>query len=125
MCIRDRFFITGKNTDLVFVAPVGRSYSRSLELLNTANVMDARTIVVTDDQGLEAKDAADIVLPVSGQISEPFMALPYCVPGELLAALLAQARGRDAFEFDSELQYVMNMKTIQESELYSREKAGE
>ena len=121
----EQFFITGKNTDLVFVAPVGRSYSRSLELLNTANVMDARTIVVTDDQGLEAKDAADIVLPVSGQISEPFMALPYCVPGELLAALLAQARGRDAFEFDSELQYVMNMKTIQESELYSREKADE
>ena len=118
----EQFFITGKNTDLVFVAPVGRSYSRSLELLNTANVMDARTIVVTDDQGIEAKDAADIVLPVSGQISEPFMALPYCVPGELLAALLAQARGRDAFEFDSELQYVMNMKTIQESELYIRSK---
>ena len=49
------------------------------------------------------------------------MALPYCVPGELFAALLAQSRGRDAFEFDSELQYIMNMKTIQESELYIRE----
>jgi glucosamine--fructose-6-phosphate aminotransferase (isomerizing) len=115
----EQFFITDKGTDLLFVAPRGRSYSRALELLETANTMGARTIVVTDDYGLEAKEMADIILPVSGKVSEPFMALPYCVPGELLSALLAEVRGRDAFEFDSELQYIMNMKTIQESELYN------
>lgn len=114
----EQFFITRDNTQCIFIAPPGRSYSRALELLQTANTMGAHTVVVTDQAGSEAGDLADTVLPVAGSIREEFTALPYCVPGELFATYLAQARGRDAFEFDSELQYVMNMRTIQESYIY-------
>ncbi len=114
----EQFFITGDGSQTIFIAPPGRSYSRAVELLQTAKTMGAHTVVVTDDAGREVRELANLVLPVAGSIREEFMALPYCVPGELFAALLAQARGRQAFEFDSQLQYIMNMRTIQESALY-------
>ncbi len=117
----EQFFITRDGTPTLFIAPPGRSYSRAMELLHTAKTMGAQTIVVTDEEGGAARELADFVLPVAGRVREEFMALPYCVPGELLATYLAAAQGRDAFEFDSELQYVMNMKTIQESALYRTE----
>lgn len=114
----EQFFITQKGTQCLFIAPPGRGYSRALELIRTANTMGADTIVVTDEAGDEARSLARWVLPVAGTIREEFMALPYCVPGELLATYLAKARGRNAFEFDSDLQFEMNMRTIQESALF-------
>ena len=116
----EQFFITTEKSQAIFIAPPGRSYSRAIELINTANTMGAHTVAVTDEAGHKIKGLANLVLPVAGTIREEFMALPYWVPGELFAAFLAQARGRNAFEFDSELQYIMNMRTIQESALYRK-----
>lgn len=114
----EQFFITKENSQAIFIAPPGRSYSRAIELIKTANTMGAYTVAVTDEVGTEIGELANLVLPVAGTVREEFVALPYCVPGELFAAFMAQARGRDAFGFDSELQYIMNMRTIQESVLY-------
>jgi glutamine---fructose-6-phosphate transaminase (isomerizing) len=114
----EQYFLTKEGTQIIIIAPPGRSYSRALELLSSAKTMGARTIVVTDEAGQEASALADLVFPVAGRIREEFMALPYCVPGELFATFIAQVRGRNAFEFDSELQYIMNMRTIQESAVH-------
>ena len=59
-----------------------------------------------------------MTLPVAGSVSEVLSPLVvFCVPGQLFATYLAKSRGRLAFEFDSPLQYEMNMRTIQESQL--------
>ncbi len=114
----EQFFLTGPGTQMLFIAPPGRSTSRVLELLETARTMGATRAVVTDAAGTAVRAQADVLLPVAGQTREVFSPMVYCVPGELFATYLAQARGRQAFEFDSETQYVMNMVTIQESQIF-------
>ena len=113
----EQFFITGPETQVMFIAPQGRSVSRVRELLQTAQTMGATGVVVTDNSAPELASAADVTLPVAGSVSEMLSPLVYCVPGQLFATYLAKARGRLAFEFDSPLQYEMNMRTIQESQL--------
>lgn len=113
----EQFFLTQQGTQVIFVVPPGRSTNRALELMHTAKTMGATTVVVTDEAGTDVKSLAEVLLPVAGKVREVFSPMVYCVPGELFATYLAQARGRNAFEFDSETQYVMNMRTIQESQI--------
>ncbi len=113
----EQFFITSKGTQVLFIAPQGRSVSRIRELLHTTQTMGGSAVVVTDESNPELAAAADVTLPVAGSISEALSPLVYCVPGQLFATYLARSRGRLAFEFDSPLQYEMNMRTIQESQL--------
>ena len=113
----EQFFITRKGTQVLFIAPQGRSVSRIRELLHTTQTMGGSAVIVTDESNPELAAAADVTLPVAGSISEALSPLVYCVPGQLFATYLAKSRGRLAFEFDSPLQYEMNMRTIQESQL--------
>lgn len=113
----EQFFLTGPGTQVLFIAPQGRSVSRVRELLHTTQTMGACGVVITDESNPQLAEAADVTLPVAGSVSEALSPLVYCVPGQLFATHLASARGRLAFEFDSPLQYEMNMRTIQESQL--------
>lgn len=113
----EQFFLTGTGTQVLFIAPQGRSVSRIRELLHTTQTMGGCGVVVTDESNPDLSEAADVTLPVAGSVSEELSPLVYCVPGQLFATCLARSRGRLAFEFDSPLQYEMNMSTIQESQL--------
>ena len=113
----EQFFLTGPGTQVLFVAPHGRSESRIRELLHTTRTMGGTGVVITDQNNTKLTEAADVTLPVGGSVSEALSPLVYCVPGQLFATYLAKSRGRLAFEFDSPLQYEMNMRTIQESQL--------
>ena len=113
----EQFFLTGPGTQVLFIAPQGRSMTRIRELLHTTRTMGGTAVVITDESNVELADAADVTLPVAGAVREVLSPLVYCVPGQLFATYLAQSRGRLAFEFDSPLQYEMNMRTIQESRL--------
>ena len=113
----EQFFLTGPGTQVLFIAPQGRSMTRIRELLHTTQTMGGTGVVITDESNAELGEAADVVLPVAGTVPEALSPLVYCVPGQLFATYLAQSRGRLAFEFDSPLQYEMNMRTIQESRL--------
>ncbi len=113
----EQFFLTGKGTQVLFIAPQGRAVSRIRELLHTTQTMGGSGVVVTDESNPELAEAADVTLSVAGSVSEALSPLVYCVPGQLFATYLAKSRGRLAFEFDSPLQYEMNMRTIQESQL--------
>src|SRR5581483_1727743 len=113
----EQFFLTGSHSQVMFIAPSGRSTTRVLELIKTAKTLQATTVAVTDFANTEVRAAADVLLPLGGQTPEYFSPLCCCVPGELFATYLAKARGRNAFEFDSEIQYEMNMRTIQESQV--------
>ncbi len=113
----EQFFLTGEKTQVMFIAPSGRGNSRVLELMQTAKKLNATTVAIADEENTKVRAAADVVLPVGGRTPEYFSPLSFCVPGELFATYLAKARGRNAFEFDSEIQYEMNMRTIQESQV--------
>ena len=113
----EQFFLTGPGTQVLFIAPQGRSISRVRELLHTTRTMGGTGVVVADENNAELAEAADVTLPVAGAVQEALSPLVYCVPGQLFATFLARSRGRSAFEFDSPLQYEMNMRTIQESQL--------
>ncbi len=120
----EQFFLTGPGTHVLFIAPGGRSESRVRELLHTTRTMGGTGVVVADASNDELAAAADVTLPVAGAVQEALSPLVYCVPGQLFATYLARARGRLAFEFDSPLQYEMNMRTIQESQLIEFHPAG-
>ncbi len=113
----EQFFLTGPGTQVLFIAPPGRSMTRIQELARTAQTMGGCAVVITDETNLALAEAADVALPVAGPVREALSPIVYCAPGQLFATYLAQARGRLAFEFDSTLQYEMNMRTIQESQL--------
>lgn len=113
----EQFFLTGPGTQVLFIAPQGRCISRIRELLHTTKTMGGWGVVITDETNPDLAEAADVTLPVAGSVSEELSPLVYCVPGQLFATCLARSRGRLAFEFDSPLQYEMNMRTIQESQL--------
>ena len=113
----EQFFLTGPGTQVLFIAPQGRSVTRVQELLHTTRTMGGTGVVITDQGNTRLTEAADVTLPVAGAVSEALSPLVYCVPGQLFATYLAKSRGRLAFEFDSPLQYEMNMRTIQESQL--------
>ena len=114
----EQYFITKPGSQVLFVAPPGRSSSRTLELVRTVNLMGATSVVISDDSVEGLDKLARKTLPVAGNVPEVFSPLVYCVPGELFATYLAQEKGRKAFEFDSRLQYETNMRTIQESEIF-------
>ncbi|WBB78463.1 SIS domain-containing protein [Micromonospora sp. WMMD882] len=114
----EQFFLTGSTSELLLLAPPGRSSSRAEEILRTAAALGAHCAVVTVEEAAASFGEAGLVLPVAGNHREELIGIPYVVPGELFATRVAAHRGHDAFEFDSELQYVLNMKTIQESRIY-------
>ena len=114
----EQFFLTGPGTQVLFIAPQGRSMTRVRELLHTTRTMGGTGVVITDESNSTSwPRPPDVTLPVAGTVPEALSPLVYCVPGQLFATYLAQSRGRLAFEFDSPLQYEMNMRTIQESRL--------
>jgi glucosamine--fructose-6-phosphate aminotransferase (isomerizing) len=113
----EQFFIMGPGSQILFIVPPGRGATRAVELMETVKVMEGISVVVTDEMNTELRAHADVVLPMPGNIREVFSPLAYCVPGALLATYLAQARGRQSLGFDSRLQYEMNMRAIQESQI--------
>jgi glucosamine--fructose-6-phosphate aminotransferase (isomerizing) len=114
----EQFFLTGPQSHLLAIAPPGRSSSRAVEILNTATQLGARAAVVCPTSEAGQFPGSPLLLPVAGQHREEFIGIPYVIPGELFATRVAAHRNHGAFEFDSELQYLLNMKTIQESRVF-------
>ena len=85
----EQFFLTGKGTQVLFIAPQGRSVSRIRELLHTTQTMGGTGVVVTDESNPKLARAAEVTLPVAGSVSEALSPLVYCVPGQLFATYLA------------------------------------
>lgn len=113
----EQFFLCGPRTELVVLAPAGRSADRAAEIADTAGRLGAHVTVVTDAESAASWPGVD-VLPVARRVPEELVGIPYVAPGEIFATQVAELQGNDAFQFDSELQYVLNMTTIQETRQY-------
>ena len=76
----------------VFIfAPPGGTLKGAGELLARLGELHADTLVITADAGIAAQSSRSITLPAA--IDELHHAIPYIIPAQLFAALLAAAKG--------------------------------
>lgn len=61
------YFLTGFDTQLVFLAPAGPSRQRALDMMRTANRVGGHVVAVADPADEEVADLADKVWPVPPQ----------------------------------------------------------
>lgn len=112
----EQYFLAGPGTSAFFLVPPGRSDVRASELLPVARQFGVRTVAVSEADS-PVLQHADYALAIAGHTREEFSPRVYCVPGQLFAMYLAEAKGRPAFAFDSLPQKQLNTQTIQESVL--------
>ncbi|MDX6695748.1 MAG: glutamine---fructose-6-phosphate transaminase (isomerizing) [Blastocatellia bacterium] len=78
---------------VIIFAPPGVMHEGIKELIERLNELRADTLVITSDTELASKCTRSIMLP---GIADEFLApIPYIIPGQLFAALLADAKGLD------------------------------
>jgi len=78
---------------VVAVAPIGPAFGVMAEAVGAVRARGARTIVISEDDGLRA--SAEIGLPLLPGVPEWLSPLAAVVPGQLAAMRLAQIRGVD------------------------------
>src|SRR5262245_2548676 len=78
---------------ILLFAPPGPTLSGMRELLNRLSELRADTLAITSDIGAAGTATRSIQMPV--QIEEALAPIPYIIPGQLFAALLAEAKGLD------------------------------
>jgi glucosamine--fructose-6-phosphate aminotransferase (isomerizing) len=76
---------------VIFFAPPGVMLDGIKQLIERLNELRADTLVITGDEELARKCTRAILLP--GEINEFLAPIPYIIPGQLFAALLADAKG--------------------------------
>lgn len=115
----EQYFLTRQGTQVLIIAPPGKSADRALEIAQSARAVGARTVVVTAATETALVAAADVYLPVAAGIDEALTPLAYALPLELLAMHLQAIRGTlpvaDATEEQQRHQVVR--KSIQQSAL--------
>jgi glucosamine--fructose-6-phosphate aminotransferase (isomerizing) len=78
---------------IIMFAPAGKTVSGVKSLLERLNELRADTLAITSDESVAKKCTQSIRMP--GEIPEILSPIPYIVPGQIFAALLAEARGLD------------------------------
>jgi glucosamine--fructose-6-phosphate aminotransferase (isomerizing) len=78
---------------IILFAPPGVTRRSTRELMARLGELRADTLVITDDKEIAATATRSIVMPEA--ISEFLAPIPYIIPGQLFAALLADAKGLD------------------------------
>jgi glutamine---fructose-6-phosphate transaminase (isomerizing) len=78
---------------VILFAPPGAMLPGVKELLERLKELRADTLVITADD--EAARACSRAILMPGEIDEFLAAIPYIIPGQLFAALLANAKGLD------------------------------
>jgi glucosamine--fructose-6-phosphate aminotransferase (isomerizing) len=78
---------------IIVFAPKGKVIGGAIDLLNRLSELKADTLSITSDP--EVIRASSRSLVMSDEIEEYLAPIPYIVPGQLFAALLAEAKGLD------------------------------
>jgi glutamine---fructose-6-phosphate transaminase (isomerizing) len=81
------------NFPVLMFMPPGRTFASQAQLVRRLRALHAETLVIAHE---EAKiTAATRSIRVPGSIPEIFTPIPYIIPGQIFAALLAEAKGID------------------------------
>jgi fructoselysine-6-P-deglycase FrlB-like protein/sugar/nucleoside kinase (ribokinase family) len=93
-----QYFVSGKGTPVVLIAPSGASYDRACEILAELDYIGADTAFIGDARPTVAPRAW-IPLPVA--VPEEFSPVLAALPLSVLAFHMTRARGQERFEFPS------------------------
>lgn len=94
------YFLTGYDTQVIFLAPAGPSRKRVVEMMRTVRRVNGHVIAVADPADAEVAELAHEVWPVPPQ-EEMFSPLAYSVPLDILAYEVMVAQGSAPFRLDS------------------------
>jgi len=97
-----QYFVTDKNTHVIFITPQGASHDRANEVMQAVSVVDGKVIAVAEENDEETRKYADFVWPVKveNDIKEEFSSFIYPIPLEILSVHLADKLGQSAMDFD-------------------------
>jgi glucosamine--fructose-6-phosphate aminotransferase (isomerizing) len=90
----EQYFITRSGTEVIVIAPPGRSADRALEIARSVRAVGGRTVVVTSPSEVALAAEADVLFLVADDIDESLTPLVYALPLEMLAMQLQAIRGR-------------------------------
>jgi glucosamine--fructose-6-phosphate aminotransferase (isomerizing) len=94
----EQYFVSGKGTPLVLIAPSGASFDRASEILAELEYIGADTAFISDAHP-PVVPRTWIPLPVG--IAEEFSPVLAALPLSMIAFHLTRARGQQRFEFSS------------------------
>ncbi len=86
--------IVERRFPVILFAPQGVTQTSSLDLLNRLKELHADSFSITNDEKIAALSSRSLLLPE--EIGEFLSPIPFIVPAQLFAALLAEAKGLDA-----------------------------
>ena len=108
----EEFFVSDENAVEFVIVPPGESRERAFEQMRAAREMRAFVVAIGSDSDKELAAAADLVFPVKGQVRELLTPFVYCVPFELFACYLSDARKRAFLGFDDPHRREVNFRQI-------------
>src|SRR5579883_1329230 len=92
----EEYFVSGKRTPVLLVAPSGASFDRASEILSELNFIGARSAFISD---IKPANSPSAFLPLAPGLSEEFSPLLAALPLSLFAFYLARLGGLERFEF--------------------------
>jgi ribokinase len=94
----EQYFVSGKGTPVVLVAPSGASYDRACEILAELDYIGADTVFIGD---AHPPQPPRTWIPLPAGVPEAFSPVLAALPLSVLAFQLTRARGQERFEFAS------------------------
>ena len=94
------YFLTGRDTQVILLAPAGPSRERALDMMRTVRRVDGYAVAVADPADDEVGDLAHEVWPVPAQ-EEMFSPIAYSVPVDILAYGAMVTQGSAPYRNDS------------------------
>jgi ribokinase len=94
----EQYFVSGKGTPLVLIAPSGASFDRASEILAELEYIGADTAFISD---IHPPVVPRAWIPLPEGIAEEFSPVLAALPLSMIAFHLTRARGQQRFEFSS------------------------
>ncbi|MFZ5919111.1 MAG: SIS domain-containing protein [Chloroflexota bacterium] len=94
------YFLTGCDTQILFLSPAGPSRQRIVDMMQTARRVQAHIVAVADPTDEQLAQLADEVWPVPSQ-EEIFSPIAYSVPMDILAYTVMVDQASAPFRLDS------------------------
>jgi len=80
-------------TGLITIAPPGKSYTRTLDIVNAANTIGSPTISLVSEEDIELSKISTEVIKMPSGIEELFSPISYIVPLQMLSYYLTIKKG--------------------------------
>lgn len=97
----EQYFVSGKGTPVIVIAPQGASYDRACEILAELEFIGADTAVISETRPPSSHHSPPTWMPFAEGLPEEFSPVLAALPLSIFAFHLTRARGQERFEFSS------------------------